>query len=325
MRKRILVLLIAILSAGLSDQGRAMASGEEAAPPAALLGSWELVTLQAAGQPAEETTGAGLTIAFAADGRVSGSGGCNQFSGTFTVATEGQLAFLPLAATARACLQSGVAEREARYFATLREVGGYLLDGTTGLRLTFEHQGMQLAYRRATPGIPATGKGGTAAPAQVTGTVTHRQRILLPPSAVVLVQLVDVSRQGAPAIVLAEQSITTGGAAPPYPFTLPYDTAQIAARNTYAVQARITVDGQLRFISRQAYLVITQGHPTSDIEVIVDAAGGGTPNLPSTGGGGMAGRGSRGGGWLLLGISGSLLVAMQPWLIRRGRNTPVRG
>jgi uncharacterized lipoprotein YbaY len=35
------------------------------------------------------------------------------------------------------------------------------------------------------------------------------------------------------------------------------------------VQARITVDGELRFISTRSYQVITRGNPTT-VEVIVD-------------------------------------------------------
>src|SRR5258708_34753519 len=43
----------------------------------------------------------------------------------------------------------------------------------------------------------------------VTGTVTYRQRIALPRQAVVQVQLLDVSKADAPAIVIAEQTIET--------------------------------------------------------------------------------------------------------------------
>lgn len=324
MRKSILVLLIATLGAGLGSRGATAASGPTADPPTALVGvTWELVTLQAAGQPTESVAGTGLTLVLGADGRATGSGGCNQFGGSYTADTNGALTFSPLAATLKGC-DPVISAREQRYFTTLPAVRGYALDGSTGLRLTFEQTGLQLAYRRAVPGIPATGGGGSA-PARVTGTVTYLQRILLPPSAVVVVQLVDISRQGAPATVLAEQSITTGGNAPPYPFTLPYDTTQIAPTNTYAVQARITVDGQLRFISTQAYLVLTQGRPTSGVEVVVDAVGGGSPGLPSSGGGGMASAESRDAGWLLLGFVGLLLIAARPWRSGRSRNVSYSG
>ena len=62
------------------------------------------------------------------------------------------------------------------------------------------------------PVVPAS--GGGAATGQVTGSVTYRERIALPPTAVVQVRLVDVSRADAPAVLIAEQVIrhrrTTG-------------------------------------------------------------------------------------------------------------------
>lgn len=105
--------------------------------------------------------------------------------------------------------------------------------------------------------------------ATVTGTVTYRPRIALPPNAVVEVQLVDVSRADAPAITLASQSIITGGRQVPIPFELIYNPDQIDPRMTYAVQARITVDGELQFINTRRFSVISQGNP-NQVEVVVD-------------------------------------------------------
>jgi uncharacterized lipoprotein YbaY len=106
------------------------------------------------------------------------------------------------------------------------------------------------------------------ATAKVTGTVTYRERLALPPNAVVQVSLQDVSLADAPAVVLGEQTITTGGAQIPIPFEITYDPAAIDQRLTYSVPARITVDGQLLFTSTTTTLVITQGNP-SDVEIVV--------------------------------------------------------
>jgi putative lipoprotein len=95
--------------------------------------------------------------------------------------------------------------------------------------------------------------------ARITGTVTYRERIALPPSAVVKVQLVDVSRADAPAVVLGEQVIRSDGRQVPFVFEIAYEPKRIEARFTYAVQARIEVDGQLRFINDQRYAVLTRG------------------------------------------------------------------
>lgn len=320
MTKRAFLFTVALIVAPLIGwEPRAVSAQADPAP--GLVGvTWALITLQADGQAAESTTGGGLTITFGADGRVSGSGGCNQFSGTYTADTGRKLTFSPLAATKIGCA-AAINDRETRYFATLQEVSGYALDGGTTLRLTFAQPGRQLVYQEA-----------STMQAQVTGSVTYLQRIALPANAIVSVQLVNVSRQDAPAVVLAEQSGPTNGQNPPYPFTLQYDPLQIVANNTYAVQARITIDGQLRFISTQAYPVITQGRPTTNIEVVVDAVSGGTmptppptnggtvPTLPVSGGGGMVGRADTL-PWapLVSGLGGGLLVLMLLWRSWRRR------
>lgn len=115
--------------------------------------TWTLDTLQSNGQAAESTTGIGLTITFGADGRVSGSGGCNQFSGTYAADTAGKLTFSPLAATKIGCA-AAINDRETRYFTTLQEVSGYALDGSSTLRLTFAQSGRQLVYQSAAAAQP---------------------------------------------------------------------------------------------------------------------------------------------------------------------------
>jgi len=115
-------------------------------------------------------------------------------------------------------------------------------------------------------------EGGGAAAATVTGTVTYRERIALPPNAVIKVQLVDVSRADAPAIVLGEQVLQASGRQPPFAFEISYDPAKIVANYSYAVQARIEVDGRLRFISDQHYGVITRGAP-DHVDMVLKSVG----------------------------------------------------
>jgi putative lipoprotein len=121
-------------------------------------------------------------------------------------------------------------------------------------------------------GMSAAPAGGGAG-ARVTGTVTYLQRIALPPSAVVKVRLADVSRAGAPAVVLGEQLIAAGGKQPPFAFEIPYDPATIDPRFTYAVQARIENDGKLLFINDQRYAVITRGAP-DHVDMVLRSVGG---------------------------------------------------
>lgn len=118
---------------------------------------------------------------------------------------------------------------------------------------------------------PAAGSAGAQAK-NVTGTVTYRVRIALVPTAVVKVQLLDVSRADAPATVIAEQTIEPQGKQVPIPFSLGYDPAQIKENMRYVVRAQIMIDGNLAFTSTEAYPVITGGSPTQ-VEILVHPAG----------------------------------------------------
>jgi len=114
--------------------------------------------------------------------------------------------------------------------------------------------------------------GGGVAVAQVSGTVAYAERVALPPNALIIVRLVDVSRVDAPSVTLAEQVIRAEGRQVPFAFALPYDAARIDARYSYAVQARIEVDGKLRFISDRRYAVITRDAP-SQVDMVLKAVG----------------------------------------------------
>jgi uncharacterized lipoprotein YbaY len=86
---------------------------------------------------------------------------------------------------------------------------------------------------------------------------------------VIEVQLQDVSRADAPAIVLSSTTIQADGRQVPFAFELPYDAGDIDQRNSYTVRAIIRVDDQLRFTSTTAYPVITRSNPTT-VEVVVE-------------------------------------------------------
>jgi putative lipoprotein len=110
-----------------------------------------------------------------------------------------------------------------------------------------------------------TGEGQTGDEAQmetVSGTVTYRQRIALPPNAKLVVKLEDISRADAPSTVIAEQTIVTTGQQVPIPFTLIYDPTQIDPRGRYTVRAQIFYGDRLRWTSTKINPVINQGNST---------------------------------------------------------------
>jgi putative lipoprotein len=88
----------------------------------------------------------------------------------------------------------------------------------------------------------------------MTGTVMYRARIALPPTAVLTIRLLDITRKDAPAVVLAERSISNPGN-PPMKFELPYPYGGITAKRHYVIEARIEVDGRMRFFSMEAHAV----------------------------------------------------------------------
>lgn len=105
----------------------------------------------------------------------------------------------------------------------------------------------------------------------VTGTVSYLQRMALPPNAVVLVQLLDVSLADAPAKVIAEERFDLAGKQVPIPFELHYDATRIDPKHTYAISAKISADDKLLFTTDQSYRVITQGNPAT-VELILKQA-----------------------------------------------------
>lgn len=95
--------------------------GDEAS---ALVGEWQLVTFGGTPVPG----GIVATAIFGEDGSLTGSGGCNTFSGTYTV-DGASLSVGPLAATRMACEATG--EIEPAYLDMLQTATGWSVDGGT--------------------------------------------------------------------------------------------------------------------------------------------------------------------------------------------------
>jgi len=117
--------------------------------------------------------------------------------------------------------------------------------------------------------VQGGGTPSTAADSKsmVTGTISYRERIALPPDAVVLVQLRDVSLMDVAAKLISEQTIEPEHSVP-IPFALPYDAKDIDERMTYSVFASIRSGGRLLFITDRSYQVLTRGN-SNHIELIL--------------------------------------------------------
>jgi putative lipoprotein len=93
---------------------------------------------------------------------------------------------------------------------------------------------------------------------EITGFVSYREKIALPPDAELEISLVDVSiaDTAAKVIVQKKSSITTQS---PISFVLQYPMKDIQEGMTYSVNVRITQSGRLLFISDRVTPVLTRG------------------------------------------------------------------
>ena len=106
----------------------------------------------------------------------------------------------------------------------------------------------QSAERQAGQGVAA-----------VSGTIVYRERVALAPGAFAVIQLQDVSRPGAPGIVIGEQRIDSPGR---------YNPTRIDLQRPYALSVQIFQGGRLLFGNDTAYPVITHGSPNY-VEVVL--------------------------------------------------------
>ncbi|HEX8598494.1 MAG TPA: DUF4377 domain-containing protein [Chloroflexia bacterium] len=142
-------------------------------PQEMLSTEWLLTTYQIARTIPRDVTDFGSTLNFDADGRATGSGGCNSFGGEYQAGSGGSLTFGTLISTRKACAGE-IMQWESTYFQALESASAYALEDNQ-LRITFANEQGTLTYvpNSATvtppgempdpivPGMPATG-GSTA-------------------------------------------------------------------------------------------------------------------------------------------------------------------
>ncbi len=105
----------------------------------------------------------------------------------------------------------------------------------------------------------------------LTGTVHFRSQTELSTDAKATVRLLDVSRADMPAQVLAEQVISpvTGTT---IPFTLEYKAEDLIPPRRARLDARISVNGKLRYYSASSYAVTTE-KAALPLEIWIETAG----------------------------------------------------
>lgn len=100
----------------------------------------------------------------------------------------------------------------------------------------------------------------------VSGTVSYRERLILPADSVIVVRLEDVTRGQAYPNVVAEQRLVPNSMAVTQ-FSLPYQYGTIDPNATYVVNAWIEQGGRILFRNNKVYQVLTKTAPSSGIHV----------------------------------------------------------
>ena len=141
-----------------------------------------------------------------------------------------------------------------------------------------------------TPTLGSAVAGQQAAIAQpnVSGSVYIRQRIALPPDAVLTVTLSDASLADAPSKVLAQHVVRTEGKQAPFQFVLPFNPADIQPNARILLSAAIAIDGKLAFITDTVKPVINQGGTKAELLLVpvtnmaMQTSPGAATTVPST-------------------------------------------
>ncbi len=101
----------------------------------------------------------------------------------------------------------------------------------------------------------------------VTGTVSYRERIALPPRCVLSVELVELDRRGQRIRTVDSRRVAVGSQNT-IAFELNYDARDIIPNRRYAVEARIRDDARTIMQNRSTYYVLTDNAPSHvDIRV----------------------------------------------------------
>ena len=114
----------------LTNGGTTLSFSREVPPEPLALEStaWTLSSVYSGDAVTSVISGTEITLLFADDGSVSGSGGCNWFSGTYTVDGDA-LALSPLASTKMACADH-VMTQEGVFLDGMGEVASFSIEGT---------------------------------------------------------------------------------------------------------------------------------------------------------------------------------------------------
>ncbi|CAO97537.1 YbaY family lipoprotein [Erwinia tasmaniensis] len=119
-----------------------------------------------------------------------------------------------------------------------------------------------------TLGSQVAGQSSTLRMPNVSGTAWIRQKVALPPNAVLTVTLSDASLADAPSKVVAQHVVRTEGAQAPFRFILPFNPADVKPHARILLSAAVTVEGKLLFVTDTVKQVVTNGETRQDLTLV---------------------------------------------------------
>ncbi|MCG0458847.1 YbaY family lipoprotein [Enterobacter cloacae complex sp. ECC445] len=102
----------------------------------------------------------------------------------------------------------------------------------------------------------------------VSGTIWIKQKVALPPDAVLTVTLSDASLADAPSKVLAQRAVRTEGKQAPFSFVLPYNPSDVQPKARILLSAAVTINGKLVFITDTVQEAINNGGTKIDLNLV---------------------------------------------------------
>ncbi len=113
---------------------------------------WNLVSFTTGGKQIPVLSSNPISLEFGANSSVSGSTGCNSYSGTYVVQGD-KMTFGQMTQTLRACAAPEAMQQEQRYLRALAASGSYVVSGS---QLTLSYNGTDtLTFVKAGAGAPA--------------------------------------------------------------------------------------------------------------------------------------------------------------------------
>ena len=171
---------------------------------------------------------------------------CNRGNGTWSSSGPPQLEFGPLALTRAACPPGSLHDHMVKQWPYVRSY--VMRDGNLFLSLMADGGIFEFE--------PMNSEGSKQS--AIRGTATFRERMALPPGAVLEATLEDVSKADTKSEEIGRTRVWHPGN-PPIKFEISYDSSRIDPNHQYAVRARILVDGKPFFITEQNYGVLSSG------------------------------------------------------------------